>query len=60
MGAVIKLIPEFITISGATALYFPMAQWTKRHQEICLEEKLPPAAVHLWQWLNRRSKYEVN
>lgn len=36
-----------------------MAQWTKRHQEICLEEKLPPAAVHLWQWLNRRSKYEA-
>jgi hypothetical protein len=38
MGAVIKLIPEFITISGATALYFPMAQWTKRHQEISLEK----------------------
>lgn len=36
-----------------------MAQWTKRHQEICLEKKLPPAAVHLWQWLNRRSKYEA-
>ena len=36
-----------------------MAQWTKRHQEISLEEKLPPAAVNLWQWLNRRSKYEA-
>jgi len=36
-----------------------MAQWTKRHQEICLEHKLPPAAAHLWQWLNRRSKYEA-
>ena len=30
-----------------------MARWTKRHQEISLEYGLPPAAVHLWQWLLR-------
>ena len=30
-----------------------MARWTKKHQEISLENKLPPAAIHLWQWLLR-------
>ncbi|MCM2405308.1 hypothetical protein ACOWPH_14120 [Anabaena sp. PCC 7938] len=28
--------------------------WTKAHDEFCLENKIPPAAKLLWQWLIRQ------
>lgn len=31
-------------------------QWTKEHDAFCLENRLPPAAKLLWQWLSREAK----
>lgn len=28
--------------------------WTEQHEIFCLENKIPPAAQHLWQWLLRQ------
>ena len=30
--------------------------WTEKHDEFCLENRLPPAAKLLWQWLVTQSK----
>lgn len=28
--------------------------WTEQHEAFCFENKIPPAAQHLWQWLLRQ------
>lgn len=33
-----------------------LSLWTDKHDEYCLQEKIPPAAQYLWRWLLREGK----